>query len=115
MHGVLRVTLVYDRECPNVDRTRSMIRAALRETGAAVTWAEWDRGDAATPAELRSYGSPTVLVNGLDVGFDENETAQSDANACRVYADDCGCLSGVPSSQAIADAIRRTTGKAHAR
>jgi hypothetical protein len=102
----IRVELVYDRDCPNVDRARSMIRAALIELGAEVSWTEWDREDAATPRELRRYGSPTVLVYGHDVGCDENEDAQSDANSCRVYMDECGCICGAPSSQLIVDAIR---------
>lgn len=102
----LRVDLVYDRDCPNVERARSMIRRALVEVGAAVSWREWDREDAGTPAEFRNYGSPTVLVNGQDVGCDENDEARSDANSCRVYVDECGCMCGAPSSQLIVEAIR---------
>ena len=102
----LRIELVYDRGCPNVERARTMIRAALAEVGAEMEWTEWDREDQATPAELRNYGSPTVLVNGGDVGCDENDAAQSDAISCRVYMDDCGCLCGAPPAKLIARAIR---------
>jgi hypothetical protein len=105
---VLRVELVFDRDCPNVGLARDMIRAALGEVGASAVWEEWDRADAATPAELRSYGSPSVLVNGKDVGCDANEAVRSDANSCRVYMDDCGCLSGAPSAGLIVRAIRHT-------
>ena len=102
----LRIDMVFDRDCPNVERTRSMIRSALGEVGADVDWTEWDRDDPATPADLRDYGSPTVLVNGRDVGCDDNAAAQSDANSCRVYIDECGCLCGAPSAELIAGAIR---------
>jgi mercuric ion transport protein len=101
---VLRVELVFDRDCPNVARARAVIRAALGEVGADAVWSEWDRADAATPAELRSYGSPSVLVNGKDV--DANEVVRSDANSCRVYMDDCGCVCGAPSAWLIVRAIR---------
>jgi len=101
-----RIDLVYDRECPNIERARAMIRAALEEIGASTTWTEWDREDPGTPPELRHFGSPTVLVNGRDVGCDENEDTRSDANSCRVYLDECGCLCGAPSTALIVNAIR---------
>jgi mercuric ion transport protein len=106
LNSPVRVELVYDRDCPNVDRARSMIHAALGRVGAEATWIEWDREDSQTPADLRSYGSPTVLVNGQDVGCDGNEAAQSDANSCRVYVDDCGCGCGTRSTDLIVSAIR---------
>jgi mercuric ion transport protein len=102
-----RVELVYERGCPNIERARVMIRAALLDAGADPVWHEWDRDDAGTPLPLRRYGSPTVLVNGRDVGCDENATAQSDANACRVYIDESGCACGAPSARLIVTAIRR--------
>lgn len=102
----LRIELVYDHDCPNVDRARAMIHAALEQTGSPATWREWDRADASTPATLRDYGSPTVLVNGRDVGCDENEDTRADANSCRVYLDECGCICGAPSATLIANAIR---------
>ena len=104
--SVLRIELVFDRDCPNVGRAREMIRAALGEVGASAVWEEWDRADAATPPELRGYGSPSVLVNGKDVSCDANEAVRSDANSCRVYTDDCGCLCGAPSARLIVRAIR---------
>src|SRR5438270_9502071 len=88
------IELVYDRACPNVDRARAMIRTALGEVGVEATWTEWDRDSADTPPNLRHYGSPTVLVNGRDVGCDENAPAVSDANSCRIYVDEGGCICG---------------------
>ena len=99
------IELVYDRGCPNVERARATIRAALREVGAELVWAEWDRASSKTPANRRRFGSPTVLVNGLDVGCDVGDSAHVDANACRVYLDGTGRLRGAPSAHAIASAI----------
>ena len=98
-----RVELVFDATCPNVDEARAAIRAALIAVGAPVQWKEWERGAEATPAALRSFGSPTVLVNGADVSG--GDAANADANSCRVYVDECGCLCGAPSAEQIAAAI----------
>src|SRR5258708_27254383 len=65
--NALRVEMVFDRTCPNVERARSMIRIALAQVGAAEAWKEWDRDDPATPADLVGFASPTVLVDRHDV------------------------------------------------
>jgi mercuric ion transport protein len=104
-----QVELIYDRDCPNVERARTMIRQALEDVGAEVRWTEWDREDARTPAELKHYGSPTVLVDGKDVGCNEQESSEPNGNSCRVYADETGCLCGAPSAKLITDALRRVT------
>lgn len=100
------VELVYDRACPNVEQTRAMIVAAFREVGAEVRWTEWDREDGSTPAALRSYGSPTVLVNGRDIGGADGDDSRAGANSCRIYADECGCVCGIPSATLIVSALR---------
>jgi mercuric ion transport protein len=104
--ATLRIDLIYDQTCPNVDRARSMIRRALFEIGAPQTWIEWDRDDEKTPLAFRRFGSPTVLVNGRDVGCEENDDAGGDGNSCRVYTDDCGCFCGAPSAELIVAIIR---------
>jgi len=105
------VELVYDHDCPNLDRARATIRAALREVGAEPAWQEWDRASAETPNDLRRFGSPTVLVNGRDVGCDDNAMAQAEATACRVYRDANGRVCGAPSSRSIVDAINAAHGE----
>ena len=108
MSGPAHIELVFDPSCPNVDKARGAIRAALLATGAPVEWKEWERGAEATPARLRAFGSPTVLVNGSDVGEGGDEAANADANSCRVYVDECGCLRGAPSAQQIIKVIEST-------
>ena len=84
---------------------RGAIREALLAVGASIEWKEWERGVESTPAALRAFGSPTVLVNGTDVSDGGDEAAKADANSCRVYLDECGCVCGAPSAQQIANAI----------
>ena len=108
MTGHTLIELVYDPDCPNVDRARAAIREALMMAGAPAVWREWRRDDMATPVNLASLGSPSVVVNGHDVGCDEDEAAAADANSCRVYIDERGCLCGAPSAQLIVAAIRKT-------
>ena len=102
----LTIDLVYDPSCPNVDSARVAIRGALSAVGAPQAWREWDSTDATTPERLRPLGSPTVLVNGRDVAGD-GTLPQVDANSCRVYADDNGCMRGAPSLQMVVEAIQR--------
>jgi hypothetical protein len=105
MAEALRLELVYDPNCPNVERARTAIRAALTAVGAPLVWREWDRGDPATLAVLRSLGSPSVLVNGLDVGADGSSIGEPDANSCRVYTDRYGHTSGAPTAEMILKTI----------
>lgn len=107
MSAAPRVELVFDPTCPNIDKARDAIRAALIALGAPVQWKEWERGAESTPPALRAFGSPTVFVNGADVSGGD-EAAMADANSCRVYVDECGCLCGSPSTQQIMSAIAST-------
>jgi len=103
--SLLRIELVFDRECPNVEEARRRIRAALLEVGAEPCWTEWDREGDATPEIFKRYGSPTVFVNGRDVGDGANGMVQASANSCRIYLNDDE-VSGAPSARLIANAIR---------
>jgi hypothetical protein len=52
----------------------------LEKAGAHAVWKEWDLAADATPQQYRRFGSPTVLVNGVDVTGDRGAAA---AMACR--------------------------------
>jgi len=95
------IELIYDPTCPNVERARSAIREALAAIGAPIVWREWNCTDESTPPARRSFGSPSVLVNGQDVGCSSGSMAQADANFCRIYRDDSGCICGAPSAELI--------------
>lgn len=62
------IELVYFRDCPNIAPARERLARALSDLDLCASWWEWDRNADDTPARLRAYGSPTILVNGLPVG-----------------------------------------------
>ena len=92
----------------HADRARTAIRGALAAIGAPIAWREWDCTDASTPESLRKLGSPSVLVNGRDVGCEGGTMAEADANSCRVYHDDCGCICSAPSVELILRGVARS-------
>ena len=91
----MTVELVYDPDCPNVRRARSNLMRALVAAGRAPRWREWDRTAPATPARVRGYGSPTVLVDGLDVSGEW--PAGASASCCRIYQAEPDTFEGAPS------------------
>jgi mercuric ion transport protein len=98
----MKIELVYDSNCPNVERARENVRLALKQTGIKAGWQEWERGDPDTPGHLLNYGSPTILVNGKDI---ITNMPDSHSESCRLYADINGQLQGVPPVEAIVIAI----------
>lgn len=107
---MLTVELVYDPDCPNVQRAREQLRWALAKAGLPVQWQEWNRAAPEAPGYARQYGSPTFLVNGRDVA---GVSPADGANNCRVYPDDQGRLARVPTVEmlttALSQAIRETS------
>lgn len=104
----LSIELVYDPGCPNVDRARALLTRALHEAGLPAVWTEWSTGDERCPATHRSYGSPTILVNGRDVAPGPHpwaEQEEHDGPRCRVYRTDRGPVSGVPPMERVRAAI----------
>lgn len=96
------VVLIRDPDCPNVASARTNLSRALGVAGRPPRWREYDRNDAETPAEWRAFGSPTILVDGRDVGATEPTAG---GNSCRVYRSSEGRLVGVPSVEQIAAAL----------
>jgi len=66
---------------------------AFSATRAPAQWVEWRRQDPCAPAYALGYGSPTILVDGSDIGGD---SADHGAPCCRVYANDVGGFEGAP-------------------
>ena len=58
-----------------------------------------DVSDAATSPTLRQWGSPTILIDGIDVG---GESAPCGGAACRLYA----AGDGVPTDEEIETTLR---------
>jgi hypothetical protein len=99
----LRVELVYDLDCPNVQEARRALLRAFADADIPPSWTEWDRKSPASPASTQLYGSPTILVNGRDVtGVERAEGA----DRCRIYQSDSGALRRVPPVSSIVAALR---------
>ncbi|HIG54813.1 MAG TPA: hypothetical protein EYQ18_12715 [Candidatus Handelsmanbacteria bacterium] len=95
---MLKVELIYDSDCPNAEAAKQQLVSALREVGMKNDFKEWDRAAPGSPAYVKHYGSPTILVNGEDVA--ETDSIAGD-KACRVYQNQEGRLSGIPFIEMI--------------
>ena len=96
----MKIQLVYFEGCPNVDAARNAIRRSLKAAGLAPHYEELDTGAPSTPESLRGWGSPTILVGGVDVGGEPEPNGTS----CRLY--DNPENRGVPSDEAIIKMLR---------
>lgn len=96
------IELIYDLDCPNVSAARTQLMKAIVMAGLPPRWIEWDRSSPQTPDHARRFGSPTILVNGLDVA---GEHARENSASCRVYLDGDGDLQGVPAVKLIATSV----------
>lgn len=101
------VELVYDADCPNVGQARAQLLRAYAMTGLPARWREWRRDQKHAPERVRSFGSPTILVDGKDI-----VPAATDAACCRMYAQSDGTMTGVPPVERIASAIGAARGRA---
>ncbi len=102
----MTVELIYDADCPNVPAARSTLIKAFMQTGVSARWQEWERSAPDAPDYARSYGSPTILIDGNDIA---GVAPNSGTRACRVYKDARGKLSGTPSVEAICSALYTAT------
>lgn len=102
----MNVELIYDADCPNAAQTRSLLIKAFTQTGVSARWREWERAAPDSPEYARSYGSPTILVDGEDVA---GAGLVSGAGACRVYSDLRGKLSRTPPLETICSALLRAS------
>lgn len=89
--------LLYFEGCPNVEQARRNLRLALDRAGIKGGWDEVDLTDSRTPAKLRGFPSPTVLVYGRDVAGGASSAEGS--GACR--------FGGAPSAELIAERLSR--------
>jgi mercuric ion transport protein len=97
---MLQVELIYDDDCPNVALARSNLERAFSLVGFSSRWIEHRVGEDSVPEHARGYGSPTVLVNGIDVAPVE----QGAEACCRVYEAE-GRFSKAPDAEQIAKAL----------
>lgn len=97
------ITLIHDADCPGAEPARANLRTALAALGLAPEWHEVCRApESSRGLALPRVGSPTVLVDGIDVvpgGLAAGAT-------CRTYTDDAGNATRAPNTAAIVAALR---------
>lgn len=103
------VVLLYEASCPNVGVARANLARALVETGLGGSWRELDVDGPNTPATWRVMGSPTVLVDGVDVA---DGTAAAGAT-CRLYEEQ-GRTVRAPSVERLVARLRAHATKSEA-
>lgn len=80
----MKVQLVFFDGCPNVEAARQGIREAMRAEGLPADIEEIDTGRPDAPQWALAWGSPTILVDGVDTA---GRTAPSgDGASCRLDA-----------------------------
>ncbi len=97
----MKVQLLYFAGCPNLEAARQALQSALAAAGLPPDYEEVDTNAPETPEALRGWGSPTVLVDGLDVAGQ----AQPAGSSCRLYPG-----GRAPSEAMIRDALATARG-----
>ena len=101
-----RVEVLLFGGCANAETALERARAAIRESNVEADLAIVRVESEDEARRLRFLGSPTVRVDGRDV--DPNAEARDDFGLqCRVY-DVSGRLEGVPPTNWIVSALRRS-------
>jgi mercuric ion transport protein len=104
MRKVPLIEFVYEKGCPNIKPTRQILLQAFSKMNVKPHWQEWEVNDSSSPQYVRQYGSPTILVNGIDI--DELKDSNN-ANQCRLYTQTDNVFSGVPPLEKIINAIQK--------
>jgi hypothetical protein len=91
--------------CPRAPAALSALEAAIRSLPAELKFRlrRVDLMDPATPEDLKRWGSPTILLGGLDIAGGR----PADAGNCRIYSGP----GGVPDAREIAEALLRDGGE----
>lgn len=89
--------------CPHVAATLDRLREVLSAERVADPIELLEAGDFTSPLASRFRGSPTILINGLDIAGDDAPCTQ--AAACRLYPGESN--SGVPPADLIRNAVRQ--------
>jgi DNA-binding transcriptional MerR regulator len=101
--NVIPVELIYEKTCPNIEAARRQLLRAFAEVGTTPRWQEWEAGMPETPAHVHGYGSPTILVDGRDVG---GGMGVGHDYCCRVYSHGESGNKGVPALADVVHALR---------
>ena len=101
----MKVQLLSFPGCPNADAARAALHRALATARVKAEFEEIDTTAPHTPYHLRGWGSPTILIDGMDI---VGETTPSGAS-CRLYREPDGHAGGTPPAALIRAALARTS------
>jgi len=96
----VKVQLITFAGCPNAGAARELLRRCLSLAGLEPTFEEIDSTAPETPEQFREWGSPTVLVNGVDIAGQEPT-----GPGCRLYRDGAGHVQTSPPERLLRDAF----------
>ncbi len=96
----MKIELIYFDGCPNIEAARNNIKLACEKSGVNPDFKEWNQNSSDAPDHVDGYGSPTILVNGVDVGGQRSDCCST--GNCRIYLD----MTGVPSVDIIQNAMK---------
>jgi hypothetical protein len=98
------IELVFDADCPNVDRARNALRQALAVAGLPEGWSERVQESGPEESCVR-HPSPTILIDGRDpFGMEAGRAA-----GCRLYENGSPAVAGLA---AALEAARRRRARA---
>ena len=95
----MRAQLLTIPDCPHAVAAREALRAAIAQAGVEAPIEEIDLTGPDVPEPLRGWASPTILVDGVDVGGEPGP----DGGGCRLYHG----RGQAPSVEAIRKALGR--------
>lgn len=105
----MKVEVLYFSGCPNRLSAVERMRAVLEREGVTADVTEVEVRDISSAERLRFPGSPTILINGLDI-----EPAARFSHGigwmCRTYIHE-GYLTGIPPEEWIQAAVREAKDK----
>jgi len=86
------VLLLFDCACPNIHGARENLFRAFSAAELPPVWREVDLAAHDTPVQWKAFGSPTILVEGIDVAGG----GRTDGATCRLY-ESAGKIARCPS------------------
>jgi mercuric ion transport protein len=103
----MKIQLLSFPECPNVDAARAAIHRALRDARLDLPIEEIDVSRDDAPAWAKRWGSPTVLVDGVDVAGELATDAET--SCCRLYKDGAPTVAQIRARLGEASVLRPAT------
>src|SRR5262245_55281549 len=102
----MRIQFITFAGCPHADAARETLRRCLMRSGLEPAFEEIDNTSLEAHEHFREWGSPTILLDGVDAGGEARPTGQG----CRLYRHPAGRMDGsIPESlllEAIGNAMR---------